>query len=349
MGESPHLKLTDYVPYMVRIEDEFGKPFYNESIISFKAFYYNCENKSTCKNSLNLNLTYCKVSNFPEKYEELFKLNNLNTAFCINFEDNPQLNGSINLSGSWSEDHISYIDFSGYICFNKSSCLSSDVLTKFLNENKIYMNFFSLEQNLNPLNYYVPEINYVKNTFLRVINNMYKVFDNFLTITNITSDIGLVNEQKNYTLRYSNQINLRDINYLYPVDMSQPFNFGTFLTFTNNKVKNVTRYYMRLQILISYVISIFNILTLIMKIIFGNIVDKYFYEDIINRFINLNHLDRKDIYLKFINENTKIHNRTNKNLIDKHNFQKINEREKQVTNIIPDNLNQNLKDINIER
>ena len=54
-----------------------------------------------------------------------------------------------------------------------------------------------------------------------------------------------------------------------------------------------------------------------MKILFANIISKLNYEDIINRlYININEMERKDIYLKFIDENNRILKKTKKNLID---------------------------------
>ena len=112
-------------------------------------------------------------------------------------------------------------------------------MNKFLYKNKIYLSFYSLEQNLNPQIYSVLEVNNIRHTFLRVINNMIKVFENFLTLTNITSDIDLVNEQNNYTQIYSNEINLRDISYFNYVDKSQPIIFGSFIVQSNRKVNYV--------------------------------------------------------------------------------------------------------------
>ena len=59
----------------------------------------------------------------------------------------------------------------------------------------------------------MPEVNNLKSTQIEVANKMHKKFENYLTLTNITSDIGLVNEQNNYTHLYSNEIYLQDITY----------------------------------------------------------------------------------------------------------------------------------------
>ena len=342
--ESPNINLTNYVPYIFRVEDLFSNAFINESLISLHAQYYNCKNGS-CDYNIELNLTNCKVENFPNKYELLFNKFNLESAFCINFQDNPQLNGTMTLSGSWTEDYINYLTFFGEFCFDKSSCLSSGDLDYYLYNNQLFLSLYSLEENLNPLNYSVPEVNNLKSTQIEVANNMHKKFENYLTLTNITSDIGLVNEQNNYTHLYSNEIYLQDITYYNYVNKSESLIFGQFYFFSNNKVIYVNRNYMRLQNLISFVLSIFNTLIIIVKLLFGNFIDKNYYEDIINRFVNLNHLDRKEIYLQFVNENTKIV-KSIQNPSDKKYKQKLNEREELVDNITSNYLNQNVKSMN---
>ena len=99
---------------------------------------------------------------------------------------------------------------------------------------------------------------------------------------------------------------------------------------------------MRLQSLISFVLTILNTLIIIMKLLFGIIIDKYYYEDIFNAFINL---DTKDIYLQFIDENTQIRNRTKQtqnNLFNIKNLDKSNK--KAVVNI---SENKNLDEKNL--
>ena len=44
------LTLTDYVPYIVRIEDQLGNPFLNKSFFLVEAYYYYCEYAGKCKN-----------------------------------------------------------------------------------------------------------------------------------------------------------------------------------------------------------------------------------------------------------------------------------------------------------
>ena len=97
MDRSLIVTLTDYVPYIVRIEDQMGNPFLNKSIFSVEAFYYHCEYADKCRN-LRLNMTNCKLDNFPKKYEESYNMIKLDSALCINFKDNPQLSESITLS-----------------------------------------------------------------------------------------------------------------------------------------------------------------------------------------------------------------------------------------------------------
>ena len=84
-----------------------------------------------------------------------------------------------------------------------------------------------------------------------------------------------------------------------------------------------------------------------MKILFANIISKLNYEDIINRlYININEMERKDIYLKFIDENNRILKKTKKNLIDNDKLQKLNKKDEHVE-IISENINKNVEeDIN---
>ena len=84
-----------------------------------------------------------------------------------------------------------------------------------------------------------------------------------------------------------------------------------------------------------------------MKILFANIISKLNYEDIINRlYININEMERKDIYLKFIDENTRFLKKTKKNLTHNYNFQKLNKKDEHVE-IISENINKNVEeDIN---
>ena len=323
LDKSPNITLTGFVPYIVRFEGDNQTLFNNESVVDLSANYILCKGKTNCY-FMELNLTKCKLNTFPQKYENILRANKFDNAYCINFEDNPKLNGSLTLLGSWSENETYSLAFYGKICFNKSSCLNSNDLNNFLYSNPTYFSFYSLEDNLNPQNYSVPELNYGKSTYLQVINNMYKAYYNYLTISNISSDIGLINEQNNYTQIYSNEIKLQDINYFGASYInSEAQVIGHFQIFSNNKVYFVNRFYMKLQSLISFVLTIFNTLMIIMKLLFGNLIDKNYYEDFVNRFINL---DTKEIKLQLITENPQIRYRTMQNHNDKLSLQNLNER-----------------------
>ena len=275
MTESPHITFTSFVPYIARFEDINSKPYYYESVMKLNGYYYKCKKSNFICDSFELNLTKCKLNTFPHKYENILQVNKLGDAYCINFEDNPNLNGSLTLSGSWSEDHLNYLSIFGRLCFNKSSCLNSDDLNNYLYSNPLYLSFYSLEDNLNPQNYSVPVFNNVKLNYLQVVNNMYKTFNNYLTMSNISSDIGLVNEQINYTQIYSNEIILQDINYYSVIDTTQALMFGQFNIYSNNMIYFVNRYYMRLQSLISFVLTILNTLIIIMKFVKKDVVIVY--------------------------------------------------------------------------
>ena len=78
---------------------------------------------------------------------------------------------------------------------------------------------------------------------------------------------------------------------------------------------------MKLQSLISFVITIFNTLMIIMKLLFGIIIDRFYYEDIVNQFINFSN---KDIKSQLINP--KIGKRIKQTQNDKINLENQKER-----------------------
>ena len=314
--KSPNFTFTGYFPYIVQVQDFYSNPVYNDSIFSFHGSYFICKNKTNCQ-TFDLNLTKCNFTKFSNRYSEILSINVLTNSYCLNFDDNPDLNGSITISGSWAESEIRYATIGASYCINNSKCLNTSDIKDYENSgnNYLYLMFFNIDEVLNPTNYDTPSIPIMKTSYFQFNYLIFKQYNVLLTKTNISSDIGIIGQELNYTQINSNEIYFVDVyNYL---DSEQLNTLGEFYIFSNQKVYFVKRYYFKLQELLTIIVSTFNIFCHFSKIILTPFIEKDFYVEIINKFIDLNEVQRKEIYMNFIEKNTQDMNfiyKTNKNI-----------------------------------
>ena len=94
-------------PFALRFEDTNANSYENKSMFEINAIYWDCDysrKKEICS-SKELNLTKCKASTFPESYTNDFEFHKLDSAFCIDFDNNPQFNNNIVIKGFFGENY----------------------------------------------------------------------------------------------------------------------------------------------------------------------------------------------------------------------------------------------------
>ena len=296
---SPEFKFTDFVPFIVRFEDGNAKNGENKSIIDFNTTYYKCDKYNNiwqCSYQ-KLNLTYCNSSKFPSSYQEYFAINNFSSAYCIEFDSNPALNGSLVIKGSWTESSVHYIAFALIKCINQLNCITNTtIINDFLSEdNPKYFSYYVFEENLTPENYSHPSQISVKTLYSNIGLNIYKSYYNNLMRVNVLSDIGFVSQYLNYTQLYQNDLSMADVT-IYGNSNSNIL--MSFYVYSNNKLTTVNRYYLKLQDVMTIVISIMNTIIMLFKILLYKFIDKDYYDEILEEIINYKTLksDNTNLY-----------------------------------------------------
>ena len=317
---SPEFKFTDFVPFIIRIEEEYGKNGEYKSIMDFNTNYAKCDKDSN--NNLKcsyqkLNLTYCNSSKFPSSYQEYFVKNNFSSAYCIEFDSNPALNGSLVIKGSWTESSIYYIAFALIKCINQLNCITNTtIINDFLSEgNSKYFSYYVFEENLTPENYSHPSQISVKTLYSNIGLNIYKSYYNNLMRVNVLSDIGFVSQYLNYTQLYQNDLSLADVTIYGNSNSNTLINF---FVYSNNKLTTVNRYYLKLQDVMTILISIMNTIIMLFKILLYKFIDKDYYDEILDEIINYKTLKSENTnfeHLIHLNLKTK-NNQYNENYID---------------------------------
>ena len=83
----PEFIFTNFVPFIVRIENGDGKNSFNSSILEIQTTYGTCEKNTTNKkyecNYLILNLSECNSTKFPIEYQYQFEINFVFKLFTI--------------------------------------------------------------------------------------------------------------------------------------------------------------------------------------------------------------------------------------------------------------------------
>ena len=197
---APTFNITNYIPYAVRLEDQDLISYNNLSIFELSSKYIFISRDQGSK-IISLNLSLCNSSKFPSSYKKYFDLYNLETAYCIDFDDNPKLNNSLIINGSLEEQSMNYLRFDVSLCTNKiNKCISNKT---YIRENLFYnpleFSFFSFEDNLLQNNYNSPSEKIIKKTISGLNVNSRKYYRSMLTNTNLLSKVGLITDSMNST------------------------------------------------------------------------------------------------------------------------------------------------------
>ena len=153
MDNSPEFIFKDYIPIILRLENEDVSRT-NYSFVSVKSIYEKSVLNSNGVweyNLYDLNLTTCNFSKFPEKYQDHLNSFSLQNGMCVEFDNNPQLNSSLSIYGSWTKLKANRLEF--YAIINDSLRFDSELFNE-----SLYLSIYSLDEMYDPLNYSFPAI-----------------------------------------------------------------------------------------------------------------------------------------------------------------------------------------------
>ena len=176
------------------------------------------------------------------------------------------------------------------------NCITNTtIINDILSEgNSKYFSYYVFEENLTPENYSHPSQISVKNIYSNIGLNIYKSYYNNLMRVNVLSDIGFVSQYLNYTQLYQNDLSLADVTINGNSSRELLMNF---FVYSNNKLTTVNRYYLKLQDVMTIIISIMNTLIMLFKILFYKFIDKNYYDEILDEIINYNTLKSENTNL----------------------------------------------------
>jgi hypothetical protein len=172
-------------------------PFYDPSYFSLSINQYRLIHRTDGTLQIdNFPLSIINCTNFLDKFtskemEDQFKTNNLDKGLCFDMND-------ILIGGSFTSDYFSTIRMTIKKCENKTE---SDVPCKSLQEidKKMlagYFHLYFIDKNINANNYTHPFSDYVTNYYMYIDPNAYRFSEIYFKVVNITSDVGLMFEEK---------------------------------------------------------------------------------------------------------------------------------------------------------
>ncbi len=137
---------------------------------------------------------------FPEKYSNLFDVYSLETGLCVDFDNNPALNGIIRIQGSWFDTPENHILYATLLCKGEGyECINNTFLKEKMIDKKTYFSIYSLDEIYHPHNYSFPGSSYLNYQSYVLSKDLTKFYTSFLTRTNIISDYGLFIENFDHT------------------------------------------------------------------------------------------------------------------------------------------------------
>ena len=302
---APQFNYSKFLPFVIRIENEVGKFYENKSLLTISSVYKKCDRDGNddfqCDKFL-LNLTNCNPNNFPDEFYDQFEFYDFYNALCIDFNSNPLLNNSITIKGSWTENSVYYINYALNTCSNKSYCINdTKLIEKIILDQSLYLSYYVFEENLQPFNYSYPSQMSIKNIYSNIGLNIYKSYNDLLSLVNVTSDIGLVYSQMNQTSLIQNDLKLVDVT----LNTDAKNALTELFIYSNKSGTDVIRNYMRIQSALAIISTVMRLVFKVFKIVFKDWIDVEFYESIIDKIINYKTVisPRKKL-LKYIVSNT---------------------------------------------
>ena len=145
-------------------------------------------------NKFNLELDRCKEGAFGHNYNHLFVSHELDNSYCLkDFDYN------LTLQGGFKYEKMSYIRIKIFPCKNTTEnnnhCKPKEKLEQYMNSG--YFSILLKDIGLNPSNYSHPVIPTLQDLYTTIDRRLYKNYILQFGLTEIHTDIGLVNEQIN--------------------------------------------------------------------------------------------------------------------------------------------------------
>ena len=137
----------------------------------------------------NLEFERCNENSFGENYKKLFIENELNNSYCLK-------NFNLTLAGGYKYERFSYIRIRIYPCVNttenNNSCKPQEQIDKFMSSS--YFSIILKDIGFNPSNFADPIIPTLQDIYTTIDKKIYKNYILNFGIAEITTDIGLFNE-----------------------------------------------------------------------------------------------------------------------------------------------------------
>ena len=145
-------------------------------------------------NKFNLELDRCKEGAFGHNYNHLFVSHELDNSYCLkDFDYN------LTLQGGFKYEKMSYIRIKIFPCKNTTEnnnhCKPKEKLEQYMTSG--YFSILLKDIGLNPSNYSHPVIPTLQDLYTTIDRRLYKNYILQFGLTEIHTDIGLVNEQIN--------------------------------------------------------------------------------------------------------------------------------------------------------
>ena len=133
----------------------------------------------------------CNVENFGKNYQHLFIENELNNSYCLK-----KFNNTLTLAGGYKYERMTYIRIRIYPCVNttenKNHCRPQEDIDYYMSSG--YFSIILKDVGLNPSNFSFPVLPTLQDLYTTIDKKIYKNYILNFGITEVQSDIGIINE-----------------------------------------------------------------------------------------------------------------------------------------------------------
>ncbi len=143
------------------------------------------------KEQKTLEYERCNVENFGKNYQHLFIENELNNSYCLK-----KFNNTLTLAGGYKYERMTYIRIRIYPCVNttenKNHCRPQEDIDYYMSSG--YFSIILKDVGLNPSNFSFPVLPTLQDLYTTIDKKIYKNYILNFGITEVQSDIGIINE-----------------------------------------------------------------------------------------------------------------------------------------------------------
>ena len=200
----------------------------------------------------NINLLNCTYEDFI-RYPSILTQGHI---FCMDLD-------FYHLTGSWSENYISFITISVNRCQNSSdsniTCASTETINQKVRDG-VFLNLFTEDKSINTKDYEVPFGNYLKNSYWLLDLNIYKFVELHLRKVSLMTDNGLILPSYNEDITIKYDYHNLDMKTVYVDDPSAVLFYVDILA--SQKTQEITRIYPKLQFVAAEISGAFKLFTM---------------------------------------------------------------------------------------